>query len=95
LLVSEINPESMIYSFYIDPHIGEALRPLKGDNQQTSSENIMVFPDLHVRRQDNLEVRVNENYSQASDWPDTSTLGASIDEKNDEMTKYFLNRVGP
>lgn len=93
LFVAEINPETMVYSFYINPDVGKEL-PLAANARITPKNAVMIAPNLYVRRQHNLEVRVNEEYTQAKEWQEAANAVHGIHAQNEALTRHYLSRVG-
>lgn len=96
-LVSKLDPDNMVYSFFIDPAAGkrvtnEVIGPPRGATDRAT----LIAPNLHVRPlRERLTVKVNETCSNVSEWQEiiaNSTQHASP-EKNNLLAKHFLEKT--
>lgn len=89
-----LNPQDMVYSFYVEP---EDITVAAGE---TLSRHSGVFSALLTNEnisanvlKDEVPVRVNERYSNASEWQNVVDQ-AQKENRNQALAQHFINTVG-
>ncbi len=98
LLLSKVDPDSMVYSYYIDPAISKTVKEdMMGAPRDASDAPMMLAPELHVRpAQDGLVVKIDEAYSNAQEWQDIITANKELDpiRQNNLLQRNFEKKFG-
>lgn len=97
-ILSEMKPEDMVYSFYIDPKVGAKITSdLVGPPRNSEDAPLLIAPELHVRpATEHLTVPVREEYSTAKEWQEIVSNEengrAARIQRNDLFTQHYLEQ---
>jgi 1-acyl-sn-glycerol-3-phosphate acyltransferase len=96
LLLSEVDPGAMIYSFYIDPEMGDKIqKDLIGPPVNADDKPLLLAPELHIRpSSEPLIVKIDESYSTAAEWQEVAAKSQMFtkQEQNDALLKIFSDK---
>jgi len=97
-ILEKINPDSMIYSFYINPEDSLVLLQKYSDNKtirrfQLAGHALIPEKLQPIKSSSASTIKVNEEYSKAGDWQNSCDSVQGSVGKNRALSKFYLNKL--